>query len=80
MYSQKQDSYEGAIKNGVVVLPAGVSLPEGTRVKVIPEYIVPAEPEVDTIYDVAQLAVQSGVPDLSRNIDHYLYGHPKSSQ
>jgi hypothetical protein len=24
------------------------------------------------------LAVETGVPDLATNVDHYLYGHPKA--
>jgi hypothetical protein len=32
---------------------------------------------LDSIYNLADLAKPTGIPDLSQNIDHYLYGHPK---
>lgn len=28
---------------------------------------------------MSDLAVDTGIHDLSRNVDHYLYGHPKRS-
>lgn len=34
-------------------------------------------PADDPIYRITDLAVPTGIPDLARNIDHYLYGHPK---
>jgi hypothetical protein len=77
------DSYpqycDGQVRGGVVVLAEGMHLPEGTRVTVIPLHVADEIPEIDSIYDMAKLAVPSGIPDLSRNIDHYLYGHPKVS-
>lgn len=68
---------DGQVKDGVVILAEGVRLPEGTRVTVIPLRGVDEVPDIESIYDLAKLAVPSGIPDLSRNIDHYLYGHPK---
>ena len=32
---------------------------------------------IDPAYLIGDLAVDTGIPDLGRNIDHYLYGHPK---
>jgi hypothetical protein len=32
---------------------------------------------LDPIWQMGELAVDTGIPDLSVNIDHYLYGHPK---
>jgi hypothetical protein len=79
-------TYQGTIQNGVVVFPPGVCLPEGTPVIVQfgPEEtdsksaaIDPSE--LDPVFRMAELAEDAGIPDLSVNINHYLYGHPKVS-
>jgi hypothetical protein len=68
-------TYRGSIQNGVVVFEGKVTLPEGTVVEIHP---VEAKEEFDDpIYHLGDLAVPTGIPDLARNIDHYLYGHPK---
>jgi hypothetical protein len=76
--------YQGTIQNGVVVFATGVHLPEGTVVNVEP--LTPAteskptkiDPsELDPVWRMAELAEDTGIPDLGVNIDHYLYGHPK---
>ena len=73
--------YSGKIQNGVVVLPPDVRLPDGTQVRVEVE----AENgslrggAMDDVYRMSELAVETGIPDLATNIDHYLYGHPKAS-
>jgi hypothetical protein len=77
-------SYRGTVKNGVVVLEPGASLPEGTSVRVEAEpalkpraaTAMPA-PEDDPLFDMSKYAVDTGIPDLAVNADHYLYGHPK---
>jgi hypothetical protein len=73
--------YEGTIQNGVVVLQNGVQLPEGTPVRVeLLETQAAKEtlsPEGDALLDMSKFAVDMGIPDLSVNINHYLYGHPK---
>ena len=71
-------TFRGTVQNGVVVLVGGADLPDGTTVEVTP--LVgdkwPAEAAAtDPIYQLAQLAVDTGIPDLATNIDHYLYGH-----
>jgi hypothetical protein len=33
--------------------------------------------ETDPAFDLASLAVNTGIPDLASNHDHYLYGTPK---
>lgn len=75
--------YEGTIQNGVVVFSAGIPLPDGTPVRVEPAASPAAEEkeaaELDPIFRMAELAGDAGIPDLSVNIDHYLYGHPKVS-
>ena len=73
-------SYNGTVKNGVIVLEGGAKLPEGTAVRVEPE-AAPAEAaaELDSAFKIGDLAVDLGITDLSINADHYLYGHPKVS-
>lgn len=67
-------TYRGRVKNGVVVLEGDVQLPEGT-----PVTVEPVEPPVaeDPLFRMSELAVDTGIPDLATNVDHYLYGHPK---
>ncbi len=76
--------YQGTVQNGVVVFPNGIQLPDGTLVQV--ELLsASSEPnptesngeQLDPIWQMGELAVDTGIPDLSVNIDHYLYGHPK---
>jgi hypothetical protein len=75
-------TYHGTVRNGVVVLEEGVNLPEGISVEVQAPPVSSAESvpegEVD-IFDFGRLAVDTGIPDLAINHDHYLYGHPKVS-
>ncbi len=71
--------YRGKVKNGAIVLEPGAELPDGIEVRVefeVPE--PPGRPEVDPLFQMAELAVETGIPDLATNIDHYLYGHPKA--
>ena len=74
-------TYHGEVKDAVIVLANGVQLPEGTAVEVIAVSSgakkVMADDELDPIFRIANLAVDTGIPDLATNIDHYLYGHPK---
>lgn len=70
--------YRGRVSNGVVVLEEGVRLPEGTAVKVEPVEGPSVAGGDDRLYRLGQLAVPTGISDLSVNIDHYLYGHPKA--
>jgi hypothetical protein len=73
--------YEGTIQNGVVVLRNGVQLPEGTpvRVELLETQAAKETPssEGDALLNMSKFAVDMGIPDLSVNINHYLYGHPK---
>ena len=74
-------TYRGKVTGGVVVLDADVKLPEGTVVTVIPAQLPQPERDAvtDPLYRIADYAEPTGIPDLALNIDHYLYGHPKSS-
>jgi hypothetical protein len=77
-------SYKGTVKNGVVVLEPGASLPEGTEVQVEPKtngelLATDDELEDDPLIRMLKHAGPTGILDLSINADHYLYGHPKVS-
>jgi hypothetical protein len=73
--------FHGRVKDGTVVLDPGVELPEGAAVLV--ELELTGGPEAregdDPLSRMADLAVETGIPDLATNVDHYLYGHPKTS-
>jgi hypothetical protein len=75
-------TFTGHIENGHVVLDTVSGLPDGTPVVVT---VVPAaqetrDHEIPTLYERLKPfagAVDGLPPDLSENIDHYLYGHQK---
>jgi hypothetical protein len=73
--------YEGIIQNGVVVLANGIHLPEGAPVRV--ELLnkksdeAALSPDDAALLNMDDLAFDTGIHDLSVNINHYLYGHPK---
>jgi hypothetical protein len=76
-------TFPGHMKNGVVHLDNGATLPEGVavRVEVAPARLdaLPAE-ETPTLYDSLEpyIGKAEGLPaDMSVNLDHYLYGTPK---
>jgi len=74
---------QGKIKNGVVVLENGSSLPEGTHVTVRPvkKPARAAKRPAKTPGGRKLLRHAGKATDLpadaARNIDHYLYGHAK---
>ena len=72
-------TFRGRVSGGVVILESGAELPEGTAVTVQPVETPPSTVADDQLYRLADLATRTGIPDLARNIDHYLYGHPKVS-
>jgi hypothetical protein len=65
-------TYLGTIKNGKVELEQGIHLPEGTPVRVEP--LISDE---DPALGIAEEAVHTGIPDLAKQHDHYIYGTPK---
>ena len=75
-------TYVGEVRDGVVVFDGGAAPPEGTRVSVQPVEAAPdpSPPQDDRLPPIGDLAVETGVPDLGRNIDHYLYGHPRQGE
>jgi hypothetical protein len=73
--------YQGTVHNGVVVFENGVQLPEGAPVRV--ELVQAESPQEkrsgkdDIVFRMGEYAIETGIPDLATNVDHYLYGHPK---
>jgi len=72
-------TFEGTVQGGVVVLEPGAQLADGTLVRVEPisKPVSDQDRKEFDIFRMGELAVDTGIPDLATNIDHYLYGHPK---
>jgi hypothetical protein len=78
-------SYRGRIKDGAVVLDEPIDLPEGTEVQILcarPPLAKCDEerPKGPTLYERLKPiigSVDDWPSDMSVNLDHYLYGHPK---
>jgi hypothetical protein len=73
----------GKVVNGVVVFENGGTLPEGTPVRIEPLGDEPASKPPGRLAEM--LLSHAGVindpelpTDLAANLDHYLYGTPKS--
>jgi len=73
-------TYRGKCKNGVIVLEGDARLPEGTEVRVEPVPPTDHQEPEDLLFHMGDLAVDTGIPDLATNLDHYLYGHPKAKK
>jgi len=75
--------YTGKVRNGVVVLDNGADLAEGTVVRVEPMQRLrqhkPRSRKATVRKGLLALAGKArGLPaDAARNVDHYLYGHPR---
>jgi hypothetical protein len=72
-------SLEGMVRNGVVVLEGGYSLPEGTKVEVVVKTEPGKEALKPTLAGILELAgTVSDLPsDMARQHDHYIHGAPK---
>ena len=68
-------TYRGTVTGGVVVPRRGVRLPEGADVRIE----VLKEPRKRTLPKIMRHAgkAKSLPSDASRNLEHYLYRHPK---
>ena len=62
---------EAIVRKGQLVLKTPLSLPDGTPVR------VRVEAEQDPLLFIADHAVDTGIPDLAEEHDHYIYGTPK---
>jgi predicted DNA-binding antitoxin AbrB/MazE fold protein len=72
------EAVEAIFENGVFRPLHPVELAEGERVKLT---VTPADGRADDpAGDLTDIAVDTGIPDLATNIDHYLYGLPKQSE
>lgn len=71
-------SYKGTVKNGVVVLPPEVKLPDGTEVEVTPVGNSGDDPPF--LKAILKLAKPRDWPeDFALNHAHYVKGHPKKA-
>jgi len=66
----------GTVKNGMVVLDDGVSLPEGIRVQVVAEAESTEQPPFADLLKLAGIA-KNLPPDFAAQHDHYIHGTPK---
>ena len=72
-------SYAGTVKNGVVVLPPGVKLAEGTAVEVVPRDLrVAGDPFLQAIAGVAKRR-RHWPRDYALNHGFYVSGEPKKA-
>jgi len=77
-------TYRGRIQNGTLVLDDRPDLPDGTEVQVdirptngVRRKRRPRKPTVGKALLELAGSVEGLPPDASRNVDHYLYGHPR---
>ncbi len=72
------EAVEAIFENGVFRPLRPINLEEGERVQLT---VTSADSRADDpAADFSDLAVDTGIPDLATNIDHYLYGLPKQSE
>ena len=72
-------SYAGTVKNGVVVLPAGVELADGTEVDVVPRDLsVAGDPFLQAVAGAAKRRAH-WPRDYALNHGYYVSGEPKKA-
>ena len=75
-------TYQGRVRNGVVVLDGKVRLPEGVAVEVVLSEPTPSAAPgeaIPTLYERLKEvvgAVKGLPPDFARNHDYYIHGCP----
>jgi hypothetical protein len=70
---------QGTVHNGVIIVDAGSSLPEGTRVTIVVEAREKRDEAIalkDRLLKLAG-AIDDLPSDMARNHDHYIHGVPK---
>ncbi len=72
------EAVEAIYERGVFRPLKPVELPEGERVQLTIAAAAGTHAP-DPAEDLSDLVVDTGIPDLATNIDHYLYGLPKQS-
>ena len=70
------NTVEAIYENGVFRPVQRVDIKEGQRV----EIQIKSDGETDPAFDLADIAMDTGITDFAENIDHYLYGLPKQSE
>jgi len=73
-------TWKGTVQNGVVILPPGTNLPEGTEVEIIAKD--EACPEENPFLTAVQKVARPRPhwpKDYVRNLDQHLYGVSKTS-
>ncbi|MFP5286241.1 MAG: hypothetical protein ACLGI9_10930, partial [Thermoanaerobaculia bacterium] len=60
--------FRGKVKDNVVILEPGIRLPDGAAVRIELEPAASRE-EPDPLLRMADLAIDTGIPDLATNID-----------
>jgi hypothetical protein len=73
-------TYRGHVRNGVIVLDAPASLPEGAEVEVIPSKDGTAMLTLAERYKDFIGIIEGLPPDLAENHDHYIHGAAISSR
>jgi predicted DNA-binding antitoxin AbrB/MazE fold protein len=63
--------------DGSVFRPSGPVDLEAGKNYTITVQLAPEDPDKDPAFDIASLAVDTHIPDLAEEHDHYLYGSPK---
>ena len=63
--------------DGSVFRPSGPVDLEAGKNYTITVKLSPEDPDKDPAFDIASLAVDTHIPDLAEEHDHYLYGSPK---
>ena len=70
-------SVTGRVVNGVIVLPPGTALPEGTEVKVEPLTLTAADDPLIAAADKVAKPRPHWPDDFVTNHGHYVSGEPK---
>jgi hypothetical protein len=70
-------TFTGKVSNGAILIPPGVSLPEGLELQVhIPELPAQSTKVGERLLKFAG-ALEDMPPDLARNHDYYIHGAPR---
>jgi len=77
-------TFQGKVENGVIVLPSGVTLPEGLSVTVVASPAAGEEnatvwQKLEAVGRWAETQPCTLPRDLATNHDHYLHGRPKKA-
>ncbi len=72
-------SITATVHNDTIRLPEGTHFPDGTQVVIEPVHVIAGSKVHALGHQLARFAgIADDLPsDLSRNLDHYLHGHPK---